>query len=818
MQVLKFGGTSVGTFESLQLVNQIITDKLNNNIDVVVVVSAFGGVTNQLLELSERACKNDDSYKSMFEELKYRHVDAAQKLINSKAPSNVITHINQLFSELDGLLQGIYLLKDLTPRTKDLLSSFGERLSSFTICEGLKALGIDAEACDTRKLIKTDSNFSNARVIVEKTEKNIQRYFDNHKSLQIVTGFIASTTNLETTTLGRGGSDYTAAIIASALNADCIEIWTDVNGILTADPRVVKDAFPLKHISYTEAMELSHFGAKVIYPPTLQPAFSKKIPIKIRNTFNASFEGTLISEHAEDNESLITGISSIDKVTLINVLGSGMVGTTGISGRLFTALAREDVNIIMITQASSEYSICFAINPKEKEAALKAINKEFEYEILTKRITDVDVQDDIAIVAIIGEQMRKTTGISGKMFSALGKNGINVVAISQGSTEYNVSAVIRNRDLSKAINALHEVFFLSETQSMHLFVVGVGLIGSTLLNEFSVHQNHLYNDQHLQVKLNGISNSKSMICSDEEVQFSSWKEELQNSNTVADLDLFVNRMIALNLPNSIFVDNTANSQIVKYYPTILKANISVVTPNKIAISGSYLQYKELKDLAKYKNANFKYETNVGAGLPIINTLSNLLSSGDEVIRIEGVLSGTLSYIFNHFTNGKKFSAVVKEALDKGFTEPDPREDLSGKDVARKILILAREAGFELEPEDVKIKKLLPDACMQAKNVDEFFKVLSDNDDLFEKMKKAAEKKNEKLRYMATLEKGEMNVSLQSVGQEHPFYSLSGSDNMVSFTTLRYNERPLVVKGPGAGAEVTAAGVFADIISISHLLN
>ncbi|MBT8196032.1 MAG: bifunctional aspartate kinase/homoserine dehydrogenase I, partial [Bacteroidia bacterium] len=697
MQVLKFGGTSVGTFESLQLVNQIITEKLQNNIDITVVVSAFGGVTNQLLELSERACKNDDSYKSMFEELKYRHVDAAQKLIGSKAPSNVITHINQLFSELDGLLQGIYLLKDLTPRTRDLLSSFGERLSSFIICEGLKAQGIDAEACDARKLIKTDNGFSNARVLSEKTEQNIKRYFEKHKSLQIVTGFIASTTNLETTTLGRGGSDYTAAILASALSAECIEIWTDVNGILTADPRVVKDAFPLEHISYTEAMELSHFGAKVIYPPTLQPAFSKNIPIKIRNTFNSKFEGTLISEQAEENESLITGISSIDKVTLINVLGSGMVGTTGISGRLFTALARENVNIIMITQASSEYSICFAVTPKEKDAALKAINQEFEYEIITKRITDIDVQEDTAIVAIIGEQMRKTTGISGKMFSALGKNGINVVAISQGSTEYNVSAVIRNGDLSKAINALHEVFFLSETQSMHLFVVGVGLIGSTLLNEFSVHQKHLYKDQHLQVQLNGISNSKTMICSDETIDFNSWKEELQNSNTSADLDLFVNKMIALNLPNSVFVDNTANSQIVKYYPAILKSNISVVTPNKIAISGPYIQYKELKDLAKFKNANFKYETNVGAGLPIINTLSNLLSSGDEVIRIEAVLSGTLSYIFNHFTNGKKFSAVVKEALDKGFTEPDPREDLSGKDVARKILILAREAGYELEP-------------------------------------------------------------------------------------------------------------------------
>lgn len=819
MKILKFGGTSVGDAKSALNVLDIVASYREKNTPVVVVVSAMAGVTNMLIETGKKASTSDETFRDLLREIEEKHYTAIRELIDARRQSQVFAQVKLMFNELDDLLNGIFLLKELSARTLDLVQSFGERFSAYIISESLQQRGIDAEYLDARSLIKTDRTFGKAKVNFKVTNENIARYFSHRKALQVVTGFIGSTDRDETTTLGRGGSDYTASIFAAALNASEIEIWTDVDGVMTADPKSVKSAFSLPSISYSEAMEMSHFGAKVIYPPTLQPAFSANIPIRIRNTFNPSFEGTLISKASGAIDFPVKGISSIRNISLFNVWGSGMVGVPGVASRLFGCLAENDINVILITQASSEHSICFAVSPEDAKAAKEALEEEFRYELQTRKIEAVQVEEDLGIVAIIGENMRNTAGISGKMFGALGKNGINVSAIAQGSSELNISVVVSSNDLSKALNALHEAFFLSDIKTLNIFMAGTGLIGTALLGQIEKQFDYLYQSQQLKINIVGVINSRKMYFEPSGIALNKggWKDKLLQDGEKADLRQFVERMKQMNLQNSVFVDCTSSYDVVGHYEELLRSHISIVTPSKLANSGSYAEYRKIRDLASRYGAKFLYETNVGAGLPVITTLTDLKNSGDKILKIEGVLSGTLSYIYNNFRKGVRFADVVRKAKELGYTEPDPRQDLSGMDVARKILILARETGLKLEPEDVKVKGILPENCLQAPTVEAFFKELEASNDVFEAVRQKAEDEGKVLRFIAKLENEEVTVGLEAVDAAHPFYSLSGSDNIISFTTERYKERPLVVKGPGAGAEVTAAGVFADIISVSAYL-
>ncbi len=816
MRVLKFGGSSVGSVSSIKAVIEIVENAQKKHGRIAIVLSAMSGVTNQLLAAGDLAAKSDAGYKELTKNIESKHFEVIHQLIDPKNQQKVESAIKVLIGELEEILHGVFLLKELSKRTHDLIASFGERLSNYMVSECFKERQPDAAYLDARELVKTDDNFGNARVNFKVTDELIRKYFDSHKSLQVITGFIGSTDKNETTTLGRGGSDYSAAIFGAALDCEEIEIWTDVDGMLTADPRSVKKAFTLPNVSYIEAMELSHFGAKVIYPPTMQPAFAKRIPISIKNTFNPAFAGTLITDKSTPGF-IIKGISSINDVVLFNIQGSGMMGETGFSGRLFTTLAKNKINIILITQASSEFSITFAINPIDAEKAQISLEEEFENELKSNKLEPIKIEKEVSVVAIVGENMHQTPGIAAKMFTALGSNGINVIAIAQGSSEYNVSVVINCVDMSKALNALHEAFFLSDTKTLNVFVTGLGLIGATLITQIANQQNYLAKHKALKINIVGITNTKKMLVKADGIDLANWQKELGQEGTAANLDQYIQQIRTLNLPNSVFVDNTSSKDVIKYYEILLKSSISVVTPNKLANSGSYEQYERLHKTAKQHGVQFLYETNVGAGLPIIGTLKDLLNSGDQIIRIEAVLSGTLSYIFNSYKKGINFFEIVKEAKEKGFTEPDPRDDLSGMDVARKILILARDSGFALEPDDVSVENILPNNCIAAKTVDEFFIELKTSNDYFETRRNEAEKEGKVLRFIATLENGKAKVSLNAVDDQHPFYSMNGSDNIISFTTERYKERPLVVKGPGAGAEVTAAGVFADIIKVGSMI-
>lgn len=817
MKVLKFGGSSVGSSESIKEVIEIVADYKSQNIHVAVVSSAMEGVTNKLLLIGQKASENDESYLSLLKEIEQNHFKTIKALIKVKNQSHTLASVKKMFNDLEDLAHGIFLLKELSLRTTDLLLSFGERLSCYIIVAFANQQGLDTELLDARALIKTDNHFGKGRVKILKTENNIKEFFKTHGQIQVITGFISSTNKNETTTLGRGGSDYTSSIFGAALGAEEIEIWTDVDGVLTTDPKHVKSAFSLSEMTYEEAMEMSHFGAKVIYPPTLQPAFQKRIPLRIRNTFNRNFPGTLITNLAESGDYLVKGISSIREISLLNFQGSGMVGIAGVSSRLFGTLASNDINLILITQASSEHSICFALDPKDGSLAKKVIEEEFGKEIESGKIDEVVIEEQMSIVAIIGENMANTPGISGKLFNSLGKNGINVSAMAQGSSERNVSIVISKKDISKTLNTIHEVFFLSDVKTLNVFIMGVGLIGGTLINQITSHNKKLEKDHALKINIVGMTNSKKMIFNDEGLSLENWKENLIEQGEVSSVEKFVDRMINLNLQNSVFVDCTSNSEVVNEYENILSQSISITTPNKLASSGDLDNFKKLKNLAIKNDVKFVYETNVGAGLPVITTLNDLKISGDKIVKIEGVLSGTLSYIFNSFTEGTNFSEVVKSAKEKGFTEPDPRDDLNGMDVARKILILSREIGLDLSLEDVTINNILPQACIDANSVEDFFNELEKANNYFENLRNDAEENGKVLRFIAKMENGKASVGLESVNQINPFFGLDGSDNMISFTTDRYMERPLVIKGPGAGAEVTAAGVFAEIISISHYL-
>jgi len=817
MKVLKFGGTSCGAVTSIQSVLNIIKAKQVKESQIAAVFSAMGGVTNKLIEAGYLATQNDGTYFDLVREIENRHFEVVRALIDVKSQSKVFANIRTIINELEDLLKGVSLIREISARTSDLIVSFGERLSTTLIYEILHAQGIDCQYLDARKVIRTDDNFGIASVNFEITDRQIQAYFSKTKSLQLITGFIGSTEKGETTTLGRGGSDYTGSIFGAALNAEEIEIWTDVDGIMTADPRKVKNAFTIPTITYSEAMELTHFGAKVIYPPSLQPAFAKNIPIRVLNTFNPDFIGTVVNRVAESSEYIITGISSIDNLALVNLQGSGMIGVAGVSAKLFTVLAKHKISVVLISQASSEHSICFAINPSSSANVKAILENEFKNEITVGDVEGIDIKENLSVIAVVGEGMRRHTGVSGKLFSVLGKNGINIIATAQGSSELNISVVIEKKDISKALNVIHDSFFFSQAKTLNLFLVGTGLIGKALLEQLQGQENYLSKYKSLKINLVGVMNSRKMLIDPQGIDLNSWEENRDSTGKSAEIWSFVEEAKRLNLPNSVFADCTANKEIHNYYLGLFEANISVVTPNKVANSGRYEDYALLHRTALKKGVKFLYETNVGAGLPVINTLQGLISSGDRFEKIEGILSGTLSYIFNNFKAGVKFADIVKEAKVKGYTEPDPREDLSGMDVARKILILGREIGLKLEPEDVTIAKLLPENCEKAPTVEDFFKELEVSNAYFEAMVNEAEAKGEVLRFIATLEDNKINIGVKSIGKMHPFYMMDGADNVISFTTKRYHDRPLVIKGPGAGAEVTASGVFADIVAIGSYL-
>lgn len=807
--VMKFGGSSVATAERIRHVIQLLQLAQETHGSVAVVFSAFGGVTDALINMAQTAARHDDVYLEQLAKLEERHLAAWKSLIGSESKKE--HPLDEELHLLREVLQGVYWVKELTLRSLDFIQSFGERLACRTIVHAAQQMGMEAAFLDSRHIIKTDDHFGSAAVQFQETDRLIQDYFSTSDNMQVITGFIGSTIKNETTTLGRGGSDYTAAIIGAALRVQEIEIWTDVDGVMTANPTKVKKAFPLEQISYEEAMELSHFGAKVIHPPTMQPAMTHKIPLRIKNTFNPAFPGTVISAGTAAGPYLIKGISSISDISLLRIQGSGMVGVSGIAGRLFAVLARHAINIILITQASSEHSICIAVSPQFAESARQIIEKEFELELQVGRIDSVEVKNGLSILAAVGEKMHHAAGLSGRLFQALGVNGVNVVAIAQGSSELNISIVIDQADEGKALNAIHEAFFLSAGKTLHLFFAGAGLIGSTLLRQLKENLPFLRKQRRVDIKLIAIATIDKMAFDEKGISLEKWATHLQENGETTVLPRFVDRMLTLNLPNSIFLDCTAGDEPVQEYVRILQSNVSVVTPNKRANSGSMELYETLHRATIGRGSHFYYETNVGAGLPIINTLNDLIASGDKIIRIEAVLSGTLSYIFNTFTGEVPFSQVVAQARQQGLTEPDPRHDLSGLDVARKILILARETGLQMELADIDLESLLPLSCPQTGTVEEFLQALSAFDAEMEVRRSKAAGQGKVLRYLATLHNNRARVVLQAVDADHPFYFLSGSDNIVSFTTTRYKERPLIVRGPGAGAEVTAAGVFADVL-------
>lgn len=805
----------MGSESAIRQVLKLIAEKQKED-RIHVVVSAFGGVTNTLEEMVSDASAGRGEYRKQLKKVEQRHVDMVRTLIGVQGQSSVLTELKVLFNELEDVLHGVSLTHELTGRTHDFVLGFGERLSAFVLSAALQEQGIDAEYIDARSIIKTNADFGNARVLSAETTQNIREYFENRDTVGVVTGFIASTETGETTTLGRGGSDYTASLIGAALDADAIEIWTDVEGIMTADPRQVERHLPIEKLSYEEAMELSHFGAEVIYPPTVYPAMSASIPIYIKNTFKPESQGTVINREPAEVSSNVKGISSIDEVTLITLKGSGMIGVSGFAARIFNVLADAGVNIIMITQASSEHTVCFAVMPRQAPQAIQSLKTNFSFELKEGMIDEIKEESNCSIVAAVGEGMKHTPGISGRLFRALGRNGINVRAIAQGSSERNISVVVKKKDLSKTLNTIHDAFFLSKIKSVNLFLVGVGLIGSKVLELFEKQAELLYKEHNIAFNLCGIANSRYYKIEQKGMPFTGWPERLEEDGKPMDLQTFLDEAGELNLPNSLFIDCTASSEVADFYPEVMKANFSVVTANKKANSGTLHHYQSLQELALKHNVMYLYETNVGAGLPVVKTLKEQVLAGDKITKIEGVLSGTLSYIFNTYDGETPFSEVVRRALEKGFTEPDPREDLNGRDVARKLLILCREAGIEVEMSDLTVENLVPESAREADSVDDFFEKLSDFDDNFKKRYDEAASNGHRLCYIASYEAGQATVSLEEIDDEHPFSGLSGSDNIIAFHTQHYRDTPLVVKGPGAGAEVTAGGILADILRISNV--
>ncbi len=816
MKILKFGGSSVGDAARINSVVQIITKYHTDNVKIAVVLSAFQGVTDQLVELIDVAARHEASYLGKFQNIRLKHLNVITELFPETHAPSANEKVNRLLNELKDLIYGIYLLKDITPRIRDLVLSFGERLSCTIVSELLIYKNINSEYCDASNLIRTNDHYGNAKVNFDITNKNIEHYFSEHSSLQIITGFIASTSSGEITTIGRGGSDYTASIIGAALNVDEIEIWTDVNGIMTADPRKVKSSIPLKAVTYQEAMEMSYFGAKVIHPPTMQPAFVKNIKIRIRNTFNPEFKGTVIILKEPHLKFSAKGISSIDDVTLLKFEGSGMVANQEIVWKIFKVLNDKSIPVLLITQGSSGISLCIAVLPDTAPKAKQIIENELRLELIDGIINPIEPEENLSLVAVVGEDMRKTPGVAGKVFRALGKNGINLIAIAQGSSELNISFIIQKIQLSKALNVLHDSMFLSVIKELNVFLVGTGLVGGALLDYITQKRDYLESVLHTRLNLIAVANSKKMYFNEAGIKTDEWKENLTSSDLSSETAKFILEMKKMNLANTVFIDCTAKDSIIPFYNEILESNISIVTPNKIANTLPYKDFIKLKETAKRNNVQFQYSTNVGAALPMINIVQDLVESGERIRKIEGVLSGTLSFIFNSFEPGRNFSDIVREARELGFTEPDPRNDLNGMDVARKLLILMRESGVKSDLTDIEIENLVPEEAAEC-TIDDFFKILQKKDLEFFNRLKTASDKNKKLRFVATYEEGKAKAGIREVGIEHPFYYLSGNENILLVETDNHSPIPLVLRGKGSGADYTAFGIFSDIIKISKYL-
>ena len=814
MKVLKFGGTSVGSAKNIQKVIEIVkNESLSEN--VTVVVSAIGGITDKLLAAADKAIEKNKNYKDDFESLRLKHVEVIDGLLSGESHETTLDIVLNHLSKLEKILDGIYLINELSPKTTDKLLSFGELLSSLIIYETMKLHDLNIQLKNSQNLIVTDSNFTNAAVNFGETNENIVTYYDsNDKIITILPGFISKSELGEITTLGRGGSDYTAAIIAAAMNASVLQIWTDVSGMFTSNPKIVKNSKPIKKLSYLEAIELSHFGAKVLYPPTVLPVLSKHIPLLIKNTLAPEDEGTLITHVVENrNPNPIKGISNINSVALLTLQGNGMVGIPGFSKRLFETLAREKINVIIATQASSEHSICVGITDKESTLAKYVIDKEFENEISLFKIDPLVVETNLSIIAIVGDQMKSHQGISGKMFSTLGRNNINIRAIAQGASERNISAIIAESDVEKALNCLHERFFESETKQINLFISGVGNVGKSLINQIEQQKKYIKSTLNVKLKVIGLSNSKKMVLDKTGINLNDWESVLNNGKKSGPIDFF-EATKSLNLRNSIFVDITASDMVASSYALYLKQSIAVVACNKIACSSKIENYLELKQLSHKYNVPFLFETNVGAGLPVIDTLKHLINSGDKINTVHAVLSGSLNYIFNNFNKSTTFHDVVKQAQIEGYTEPDPRIDLSGVDVARKLLILARESGEMIDMNDIENEAFLPEECMTASSVEAFYETLKSKEVHFQKFFTSAESNQCQLKYVSEYKDGVAKVGLKEIPEGHPFYNLEGKDNIVMFYTNRYKDQPMIIKGAGAGSEVTASGLFADIIRIS----
>ena len=810
MKVMKFGGTSVGSVDSILKVKQIVEAAEE---PVIVVVSALGGITDKLINTSQMAANGDAEYEKEYREIVNRHIEMVYTVIPAGEGRTVLLDkVNELLSELKDIFQGIYLIKDLSSKTSATIVSYGERLSSIIAAMLIKG----AVWYDSRNFIKTEKKHAKHILDSELTTSLVKETFDEIPQVALVPGFISTDKNSgEVTNLGRGGSDYTASIIAASLNAASLEIWTDVDGFMTADPRVISTAYTINELSYVEAMELCNFGAKVVYPPTIYPVCHKNIPILIKNTFNPEAPGTIIKQEVDSGSKAIKGISSINDTTLITVTGLGMVGVIGVNFRIFKALAQNGISVFMVSQASSENSTSIGVRNQDAALACEVLNEEFAKEIEMGEISPVVAEMNLATIAIVGENMKHTPGIAGKLFGTLGRNGISVIACAQGASETNISFVVEAKSLRKSLNVIHDSFFLSEYQVLNLFICGTGTVGGSLIEQIRCQQQKLMQERGLKLKVVGIADGHRALFTRAGIDLASYREEMEEKGIPSSAAVLHDEIIGMNIFNSVFVDCTASAEVASLYKEFLMHNISVVAANKIAASSDYSIYSELKQIARRRGVKFLFETNVGAGLPIINTINDLINSGDKILKIEAVLSGTLNYIFNKISANVPFSQTIKMAQEERYSEPDPRIDLSGKDVIRKLVILAREAGYKLEQTDVEKHLFVPSDFFEGP-LEEFWKKVPSLDADFEARRRKLESENKRWRFVAKLENGKGSVSLQEVDSKHPFYGLEGSNNIILLTTERYKEYPMMIQGYGAGASVTAAGVFADIMSIANI--
>ena len=810
MKVLKFGGTSVGSVSSMLSVKKIV-EAVDDK--VIVVVSALGGITDKLIGTSRMAASGNPAYEKEMKEIVNRHIEMVYTVIPAGHPREVLLdQVNELLSELKDIFQGIYLIRDLSPKTSATIVSYGERLSSIIVATLIDG----ARWYDSREFIKTEKKHNRHILDSELTNRLVREAFLEIPKVALVPGFISSDKNTgEVTNLGRGGSDYTASIIAAALDADILEIWTDVDGFMTADPRVISTAYPITELSYVEAMELCNFGAKVVYPPTIYPVCHKNIPILIKNTFNPEAPGTIVKQEAEHSSKPIKGISSINDTCLITMTGLGMVGVIGVNHRIFRTLAENGISVFLVSQASSENSTSIGVRNEDAPLACEVLNEEFSKEIEMGEISPMKAEGGLATVAIVGENMKHTPGIAGKLFGTLGRNGINVIACAQGASETNISFVVDGDSLRKTLNVIHDSFFLSEYQMLNLFICGIGTVGSSLIEQIRSQQERLKQERGLMLRVVGIANGHCAYFTRRGIDLSDYRKELEEKGVPSSPQVLHDEVIGMNIFNSVFVDCTASPEIAGLYKDFLSHNIAVVAANKIAASSEYDIYAELKQIARLRGVKFLFETNVGAGLPVINTINDLINSGDKILKIEAVLSGTLNYIFNELSEDMPLSRIIRKAKEEGYSEPDPRIDLSGKDVIRKLVILGREAGYRLEQGDVETHLFIPNKYFEG-SIDDFWEHIGELDADFEVRRQRLESEGKRWRFVARLENGHAEVALEEVELNHPFYNLEGSNNIILLTTERYREYPMLIQGYGAGASVTAAGVFADIMSIANI--